>query len=79
MLDDAERICWIGNFFVDNKFRKRGIGKMLWDRLWNSVQNVPTLGLMTEMDHSLRPFYEKNGFTIDPRNEFTKSALIGMP
>ncbi len=76
LLDDSERIGivtsisfdrigWLGNLIVADKYRKRGVGALLVGRVirYLTSKNVKAVGLYAYMDTI--PFYEKLGFKYD--------------
>jgi GNAT superfamily N-acetyltransferase len=67
--DDSGTHIWISLFLVHPDFRRRGIGRAIWDKLWTTIKekcgmgNCPLrLALATWTDYHIRHFYENYGF-----------------
>lgn len=67
--DDIGKHIWISLFLVHPEFRRGGIGRAIWDKLWVTIKDkcgtssYPLrLALVTWTDYHIRHFYEKYGF-----------------
>ena len=67
--DDSGTHIWISLFLVHPDFRRRGIGRAIWDKLWTTIKekcgvgNFPLrLAIATWTDYHIRHFYENYGF-----------------
>ena len=64
-VDDTGRAFWVSSFLVASEWRRRGVGRALWERLWGVLQREGWyLGLSTTLDHPVLHFYERYGFHV---------------
>lgn len=61
-IDDGGTSGEINAFFIDPDWQKRGIGRMLWQRILEQARAAGLVRLHLASDPSAVPFYEKLGF-----------------
>lgn len=67
-----KKIAWIGMVLVETRFRRQGIGKMLFANILEKVRGVRSVKL--DATPAGKPLYEKFGF----REEYRIDRLVNM-